>query len=283
MSVEATGDGKPAVVDEVQPAAASESMKTDDACMTSEPAGSGQATEPGDNDEASVDDDSDVDAGTGADDGIPQDDGAQDDEVTAPDEHDYEADDAEDEDEPDSLSLVELAEPVEFDESVTALPPVRRWPRVLLAVGFVVIAAAIVGGAIGIVGSVTHGFKKPVKVTYKKSALFSLRTGDCFDPQGQSYTLVSCDSPHVAEVFATFALAGDKWPGSTAVAAAASSGCASRLTDYLNPQLALSLASTYVYPDSTAWQAGTRTVVCEVRASSGDLTGSVRGASATAG
>jgi hypothetical protein len=38
-----------------------------------------------------------------------------------------------------------------------------------------------------------------------------------------------------------------------------------------------------VYPDATAWQAGTRTVICEVRAASGDLTGSVRGASATAG
>ena len=51
----------------------------------------------------------------------------------------------------------------------------------------------------------------------------------------------------------------------------------------MNPQLAISLTSTYVYPDSVAWQAGTRTVICEVRASSGQLTGSVRGASASAG
>jgi hypothetical protein len=147
----------------------------------------------------------------------------------------------------------------------------------------VLAAAAIVGGAIVIVGSLTHGFKKPVKVTYKKSAVFSLKTGDCLDPQGQSYTLISCDSPHEAEVFATFKLPGTKWPGSTAAATAASNGCATRLSGYLNPQLAISLASTYVYPDAVAWQAGTRTVICEVRASSGQLTGSVRGASATAG
>jgi len=159
----------------------------------------------------------------------------------------------------------------------------RRWPRVLLAFGFVVLGAAIVGGAVAIVGSATHGFKKPVKVVYKKSPVFSLKTGDCFDPQGQSYTLVSCDSPHVAEVFGTFTLTGTKWPGDAALQAAASSGCTSRLTSYLNPQLAISLASTYVYPDSVAWRAGTRTVICEVRASSGELTGSVRGASATAG
>ena len=180
-------------------------------------------------------------------------------------------------------TLIEMAGPAELDEPDAVLPPPRRWPRLVLALGFVLLAAAIVGGAVAIVGSVTHGFKKPVKVTYTRSPVFSLKTGDCIDPQGQSYTLISCDSPHEAEVFATFNLTGTTWPGSTAAAAAASSGCASRLTGYLNPQLAVSLASTYVYPDATAWQAGTRTVICEVRAASGELTGSVRGASATAG
>ena len=146
------------------------------------------------------------------------------------------------------------------------------------------LAAAIVAGAIAIVGSLTHGFKKPVKITYTTSPVFSLKTGDCFDPRGQqAYTLLSCDSPHQAEVFATFALTGAKWPGNAAVQAKASSGCASRLTGYVNPQLAISLTSTYVYPDSVAWQAGTRTVICEVRAASGQLTGSVRGASASSG
>ena len=160
----------------------------------------------------------------------------------------------------------------------------RRWPRVLLALGFLALAGVIVGGAIAIVGSFTHGFKKPVKVIYKTSAVFSLKTGDCFDPVGQqSYTLVLCDESHQAEVFGTFALTGAKWPGATAAQAQASAGCASRFTSYVNPQLAISLASTYVYPDSVAWQAGTRTVVCEARATSGELTGSVTGSSASAG
>ena len=179
---------------------------------------------------------------------------------------------------------IELAEPVELDEPAAAFGVPRRWTRLLLAVGFVVAAVAVVGGAIAVVGSVTHGFKKPVKVTYKKSAVFSLQAGNCFDPVGQqSYSLIPCDSPHRAEVFATFTLSGTSWPGAAAVESAASSGCAGRLTGYLNPQLALSLASAYVYPDATAWQAGTRTVICEVRAASGDITGSVRGATASAG
>ena len=168
---------------------------------------------------------------------------------------------------------VDMAEPVERRR-----PPGGGAGRALLiALGFLVAAAAIVGGAIAIVGSLTHGFKKPVIIHYKKSAVFSLKTGECIDPNGQTATVVSCGTPHDAEVFATFALPGSKWPGTAAVGTAASSGCSTRLSGYLNPQLAISLASTYIYPDSVAWQAGTRTVICEVRATKGQLTGSVRG------
>ncbi len=178
---------------------------------------------------------------------------------------------------------VDMAEPVDMDGPVGQRRPRRRWQSALIALGFLVAGAAIVGGAVAIVGSLTHGFKKPVVIHYKKSAIFSLKTGQCIDPNGQTATIVSCSAPHDAEVFATFALPGSKWPGTAAVGAAASSGCSDRLSGYLNPQLAISLASTYIYPDSVAWQAGTRTVICEVRATKGQLTGSVQGASATAG
>ena len=173
---------------------------------------------------------------------------------------------------------VDMAEPVEVDR-----PRRRRRHSVLIVFGFLVAAVAIVAGAIAIVGSLTHGFKKPVVIHYTKSAIFSLKTGECIDPNGQTATIVSCSTPHDAEVFATFTLPGSTWPGTAAVGTAASSGCSSRLNGYLNPQLAISLSSTYVYPDSVAWQAGTRTVICEVRATQGQLTGSVQGANATAG
>jgi len=74
----------------------------------------------------------------------------------------------------------------------------------------------------------------------------------------------------------TFRLGGTAWPG-TAARQQAASGCASRLTGYLNPQLAATnLAQAYVYPGRQAWDTGERTMVCEVRATSGKLTGSVR-------
>jgi hypothetical protein len=176
-----------------------------------------------------------------------------------------------------------MAEPVDMAEPVEQGMRRRRGRGALIALGFLVAAAVIIGGAIAIVGSLTHGFKKPVVVHYEKSAVFSLKAGECIDPNGQTATIVSCSTPHDAEVFATFELPGSKWPGTTAVGASASSGCSTRLSGYLNPQLAISLSSTYIYPDSVAWQAGTRTVICEVRATSGQLTGSVQGASASAG
>jgi len=180
--------------------------------------------------------------------------------------------------------LIEMYEPVELAEPVEEAPPRRRWRAVLVGLLFVVAACAIVGGAFAIVGSLTHGFKKPVIIHYKKSAIFSLLTGECIDPNGQqAASVIPCTTPHEAEVFATFTLPASKWPGEAAVQAAASSGCAGQLTGYLNPQLAISLSTTYIYPDSVAWQAGTRKVICEVHAASGQLTGSVRGATATSG
>lgn len=189
---------------------------------------------------------------------------------------------AELEDPAEPTELIAMDEPIELAEPVDDPRPRRRGHGVLIACVFVVAALVIVGGAIAIVASLTHGFKKPVVIHYTKSAVFSLKTGQCIDPNGQAATVVSCDTPHGAEVFGTFSLPGSSWPGTTAVTTAASAGCSTRLTGYLNPQLAISLSSTYIYPDEVAWQAGTRTVICEVRATSGQLTGSVRGASATA-
>jgi hypothetical protein len=139
-----------------------------------------------------------------------------------------------------------------------------------------------VGAALGTVATLTHGFHKPVKIEYNYShaAVFGLRQGNCITmPNESAVSVVPCTSPHDAEVFATFTLPAGPWPGSAAVQQEANDGCGARLDGYLNPQLAISLSQDYVYPGQVAWEAGTRTVVCEVRAASGQLDQSVRGAS----
>jgi hypothetical protein len=139
-----------------------------------------------------------------------------------------------------------------------------------------------VGAALGTVAYLTHGFHKPTTIEYndRLGTVFSLRVGDCIinGPNETSPSRTSCSSAHDAEVFATIVLPKGPWPGSATAAQEAAAECSTRLAGYLNPQLAISLAQDYVYPGQLAWQTGTRTIICEVRARSGQLDESVRGA-----
>jgi len=149
----------------------------------------------------------------------------------------------------------------------------------LAVVGIIVGVIALVGVAAGVLAMVTHGFKPKTVITYRLAAVFGLRPGQCVNTGSNSlsFTVVSCASPHDAEVFARFSLPAAAWPGSAAVRQEAGDGCASRLDGYLNPQLAsIGLTQEYVYPNHAAWEASQRTVVCEVSSGNGRLTGSVR-------
>jgi hypothetical protein len=180
------------------------------------------------------------------------------------------------------LAETELAEAeAEAELAETELAETRESRDVspLAVAAIIVIVIALVGVAAGVLAVATHGFHKKTVVTYRPAAVFKLRPGDCINsaPNGLTVTVLSCGTPHDAEVFATFALPKSSWPGNTAVEQAAGTACASRLGGYLNPDLASAgLAQEFVYPNQTAWQAGERTVVCEVSSSTGKLTGSVR-------
>ena len=149
----------------------------------------------------------------------------------------------------------------------------------LAVAGIIIGVIALVGVAVGVLAVITHGFRPKTVITYRPAAVFGLRPGECINSAGNGLdvTILSCATPHSAEVFATFSLPEGAWPGASAVQQAAGNGCVSRFGSYLNPQLATAaMTQEYVYPNQAAWQAGERTVVCEVRAVSGKLTGSVR-------
>jgi hypothetical protein len=152
----------------------------------------------------------------------------------------------------------------------------------LAVAGIILGVIALVGVAAGVLALVTHGFRPKTVITYRPAAVFGLRPGQCIDSGASALTVtvLSCASPHDAEVFATFSLPTGSWPGGAAVQQDAGNGCQSRFASYLNPQLATAdLTQEYVYPNQAAWRAGERTVVCEVRAADGRLTGSVRATS----
>ena len=179
--------------------------------------------------------------------------------------------------------------PVGLGLGIAGLVTTRRGRRRGRGMAVAGLLTATTWLAVGItlvtVGALTHGFRKPTKIEYDNQlgSVFSLREGDCIST-GQNGTLssiTSCDSPHDAEVFATFPLPNATWPGTATAQQEAGAGCSSRLAGYLNPQLAISLSQDYVYPGQVAWQTGTRTVICEVRATSGLLSQSVRAGSAS--
>ena len=182
------------------------------------------------------------------------------------------------------LAETELAEtePVEAGKATEAAWDAeegRRDVRPLAVAGIILGVIALVGVAAGVLAVLTHGFRPKTVVTYRPAAVFGLRPGQCVDSGSNTlqFTVLSCARPHDAEVFATFSLPAAAWPGASAVQADAGDGCASRLDSYIDPQLAAAgLTQDYVYPNQAAWQAGERTVVCEVRAESGQLTGTVR-------
>lgn len=177
------------------------------------------------------------------------------------------------------LAEAELAEAGEPTEEDWDAEESRRDLSPLAVAGIIFGVIALVGAAVGVLAVVTHGFQPKTVVTYRPAVAFGLRPGQCVNSGSDALnvTVLSCARPHDAEVFAAFSLPATAWPGTSAVQADASNGCAIRFDGYIDPQLAgASLTQEYIYPDQAAWQAGERTVVCEVRAVDGQLTGSVR-------
>jgi Septum formation len=173
-------------------------------------------------------------------------------------------------------------DPPEPSRAATPAAPRRRARRVMVILaalaGTLALAAAAVAGAAVIVTQRTT--KAHVAAHSLRATVFRLRPGQCFDslPNGIGGAhAVPCVQPHDAELYGRFLVAGRHWPGTAAVAERARQGCQSRLTGYLNPQLDTSgMAESYVYPNEGAWQAGVRSVICEIRGTQGRLTGSVR-------
>ncbi len=145
---------------------------------------------------------------------------------------------------------------------------------------------AITGLALGGTWAVAAAIAVAVIISHRPPAaaavfpkVFSLRTGECINsaPNGISgLRVLACGQPHDGEVFSTFRLAGQQYPGAAALRQKANQGCQSRLSGYMNPQLSAMLDEAYFYPSSGAWAAGERTAVCTVRSTGGQLTGSVR-------
>lgn len=104
--------------------------------------------------------------------------------------------------------------------------------------------------------------------------VFSLEPGTCFQDvaavseegggEVAEVPVVDCDEPHDNEVFATFDLAHEEFPGDTAVREAADDGCQQRFEDYVGTDYPTSrFVSSHLVPTERTWAGqGDREVVC---------------------
>ena len=109
-----------------------------------------------------------------------------------------------------------------------------------------------------------------------------LAGGECLSPfanaWAQTYTVVDCAAPHLAQLTARLQVTGDQWPGTQALAAQAAERC--QASEALNASAAAAYGDVQVQgsyaPDQGTWDQGDRFISCFVTRSSGQtLTGSL--------
>ncbi|OLT24664.1 hypothetical protein BJF83_06790 [Nocardiopsis sp. CNR-923] len=122
------------------------------------------------------------------------------------------------------------------------------------------------------------------------TGVFQLSVGDCFIEEEMNSAFLSdgvseipilpCDEPHNAEIFHTFDVAGDTFPGEDVIWAEAEETCQGQaFTDYLGVSWAESEYYTnQLVPTSGSWASGDREIVCYANTLDGELfTGSLQG------
>lgn len=112
--------------------------------------------------------------------------------------------------------------------------------------------------------------------------VFTLNVGDCLGDvpldQISSVTELSCDNPHIYEIYHAFDISGDVYPGDDEVVAEAQEVCLDRFEGFVGIDYTASeLEISYLYPTSDSWSLGDdREVLCMVL----NLDGSSRSGSA---
>ena len=112
---------------------------------------------------------------------------------------------------------------------------------------------------------------------------FSIKVGDCVGKldgdSAQKLPLTPCDQAHYWEAYASSALEGTDFPGASQINELSDKACSAAYAGFMGIDLDDSRYEvTYLGPTRESWtQAQDREVVCLVGASSGNITGSLKG------
>lgn len=100
--------------------------------------------------------------------------------------------------------------------------------------------------------------------------VFTLKVGDCLGDVAleeiTSVTELSCDNPHIYEIYHAFDISGDVYPGDDEVVTEAQESCLAEFEGFVGVQYEDSaLEISYLYPTQNSWTLGDdREVLCMV-------------------
>lgn len=152
--------------------------------------------------------------------------------------------------------------------------------------GISAVAALLAIGAVGCsdVSDALDSAKDGAKTVARQRSVFSLNTGDCYNPtgkaEGMAYTveIVPCDEAHEGQVVGEFAIEkGTEYPGDDGVAAIADTRCPVEAQKYAMDTWALPKGVTLFYytPTRESWATGDRAVSCTYTAEKSTFSGSL--------
>ncbi|MFE2280699.1 septum formation family protein [Streptomyces sp. NPDC059454] len=151
------------------------------------------------------------------------------------------------------------------------------------------ISAAVALLAIGAVGcsevsDAVDSAKDGAKKVARQQSVFSLDTGDCYNPNGKAegtayaVEVVPCDEAHEGQVVGEFAIdKGTEYPGDDGISAIADDRCPVEAQKYAPDTWALPKGAALFYytPTKESWATGDRAVSCTYTAEKGTLSGSL--------
>lgn len=154
-----------------------------------------------------------------------------------------------------------------------------------LAASLAAIACAAVLAGCGDDDKATRDSDNDNEVTEAGEAdVFSLQVGDCFNDEGAGGEIsdvpaVPCEESHDNEVYHSFEVEGDEWPGDEAIATAAEDECGPQFETFAGISYDESVLDWGpITPTEGSWSQDDREILCIVWDSEGPVEGSLEGA-----
>ncbi|MFE7750586.1 septum formation family protein [Streptomyces sp. NPDC057428] len=145
-------------------------------------------------------------------------------------------------------------------------------------------------GAVGCSGAIDNA-KAGAKTALRQRSVFSLDTGDCYNPNSEataskefSVEIVPCEEPHKGQVVGEFAMADKpEYPGDDGASKIADERCPVESQEFISDTWAVPAGVDlfYYYPTKQSWATGDRAVSCTYAKDTGNFTGSLNDKSLT--